>query len=131
MKLDISGPAHSVGSTYHWSGNSQVGEGHMTMTAVEPGARAEIKLDFLKPFPTTHLTEFTVAPGAEGQTLTWTMRGHHSFLGKAMSLVMDMDKMVGKDFENGLSAIKAKAEKEASAAAQPTAEAPAVSPEAP
>ena len=42
------------------------------------------------------------------------MEGHNDFLGKAFSLFVDMDKMIGSDFEKGLSQLKAVAEADAS-----------------
>ena len=70
-----------------------------------------MNLDFLKPFEATSDTVFTTAPDGPGTRVTWTMSGQNNFMGKAMSLFMDMDKMIGKDFEKGLASLKEVVEK--------------------
>lgn len=112
MKKTFDGPAAGVGAIYAWSGNNEVGEGRMTITTSEPDAKILLKLEFLKPFPATNTTEFTFAPGkGKGRTIvTWAMTGTNNFLGKFFSLIMNMDKMVGPDFEQGLQQLKQLAE---------------------
>ena len=41
-----------------------------------------------------------------GATVTWSMLGKNNFMSKAFHLVMNMDKMVGGDFEKGLASLK-------------------------
>ncbi|HEY7726783.1 MAG TPA: SRPBCC family protein [Anaeromyxobacteraceae bacterium] len=122
MKKTFAGPAQGVGAAYHWAGNDKVGEGRMTITGVTPGG-VEIKLEFLKPWTQTSLTTFTFAPEGPGTRVSWAMSGENGFTAKAMTLFMDMDGMIGKDFDEGLAKLKAVAEGEARAAA--TAAAPA------
>ena len=69
-----------------------------------------IKLDFLKPFEAHNTAEFTFTPQADGTRVDWAMYGPNIFMGKVMSIFMNIDKMVGKDFEKGLAALKAAAE---------------------
>jgi len=114
MKTTHAGPAAAVGSSYAWSGNDKVGEGKMTIVEAKPGERLRLRLEFLKPFASTSSTEFSFAPKAGGTETSWTMEGHNDFLGKAFSLFVDMDKMIGSDFEKGLSQLKAVAEADAS-----------------
>lgn len=71
-----------------------------------------IDLDFIKPFESPdNLTEFTFVPKGESTDVTWEMTGKNNFMGKAFGLFMNMDTMLGKDFEKGLSKLKAAAEK--------------------
>lgn len=97
----------------------------MTITESTPSSRILIKLEFLKPFAATNDTEFRFEPGAGGTTVTWTMSGENNFMAKAAGLVMNMDKMVGADFEKGLAQLKAVAEAAAAAPAAPPATVPA------
>ncbi len=106
MKLDFAGPESGVGATYHWKGNDKVGEGRMTITGAVPDQRIEVKLEFLKPWEQTSLTVFTFAPDPGGTKVTWSMSGEHDFVGKLFAVFMDMDGMVGPDFEKGLAALK-------------------------
>lgn len=115
MKRSYEGAAAGVGARYAWVANGDVGEGRMTIEKSTPGALVAIKLEFLKPFEATNSASFTFAKTAEGNKTTWAMEGNNNFVGKAMGLFMNMDQMVGADFERGLAAMKAVAEAEAKA----------------
>jgi Polyketide cyclase / dehydrase and lipid transport len=109
MKRSYDGAPAGVGAQYAWVGNNEVGEGRMTIEQSEPGKIA-IKLEFLKPFAATNTATFTFTKTPEGNKTTWAMDGNNNFVSKAFHLVMDMDKMIGADFERGLAGIKAAAE---------------------
>jgi hypothetical protein len=117
MKTTYAGPVAAAGSSYAWTGNDKVGEGRMTIVEAKPGERVRIRLEFIKPFASTNSTEFEFAPKAGGTQITWTMVGQNGFVGKAFSVFMDMDKMIGNDFDKGLSQLKAVAEAEKAPAA--------------
>ena len=111
MAITYEGPeAGGVGATYAWKGNKDVGSGKMAITESKPGELVKINLDFLEPFPASNVTQFLFAKEGEGTKVTWRMEGKNGFLGKAMCLVMDMDKMVGGDFEKGLADMKTASE---------------------
>lgn len=110
MKKTYEGPATGAGATYAWVGNGQVGEGKMTITKSETPALVEIQLEFLKPMKATNFTRFTFKPEGQGTLVTWTMTGHNNLIAKAFHMIMNVDKMVGGDFERGLAQMKAAAE---------------------
>jgi uncharacterized protein YndB with AHSA1/START domain len=110
MKTTYEGPAAGTGAMYSWVGNSKVGEGKMTIVESRPDELVKIKLEFLKPFAATNDTEFAFKPDGTGTHVTWTMSGKNGFVSKAFSLCMDMDKMVGGDFEKGLAQMKSASE---------------------
>jgi hypothetical protein len=118
MKKTYSGAPSGVGAKYEWAGNDEVGSGAMTIADARPNELIGITLEFKEPFPATNRTEFTFAPAASGTTVTWTMSGKNDFMGKAFSLFMNMDKMVGGDFEKGLGELKARSEDKAKKAAE-------------
>jgi hypothetical protein len=104
------GAAQGRGAVYEWTGNRQVGQGRMEITdAAEPG-RVTIDLDFIKPFKAHNVTRFELVPEGDSTRVTWTMTGATPFMGKVMGVFVDMDQMIGKDFEKGLVALKAVAE---------------------
>jgi hypothetical protein len=113
MKREFAGPPAGVGASYFWSGNDQVGEGRMTITESTPSSKVGFQLEFLKPWQAKNTTDFTMASDAQGTKITWAMNGNHNFVGKGMSMFMDMDSMVGADFEKGLAALKTVSEAEA------------------
>ena len=107
MKTTYEGPAQGSGSIYTWMGNNEVGQGKMTITESHPTDLIRIKLEFLKPIAATNTTEFTFQPEGSQTLVNWTMTGANNFMGKAFNLFMNMDKMVGGDFEKGLGQLKA------------------------
>lgn len=130
MKREITGAPHGKGALYSWFGNDEVGSGTMEITESTPQQQVQIRLEFKQPWAATNTTTFTLAPSsapATGTRVTWSMDGENSFGAKAMGLVMDMDHMIGKDFESGLTNLQAMAE----AAAEAQRAAAAKPPEAP
>jgi len=113
MKTTYAGAPAGKGAVCDWSGNDRVGAGTMTIFAAEPGERLEIQLQFRKPWSSVSSTEFALRPAAGGTRVTWIMSGANDFAGKAFSLVASIDKMFGKDFEQGLQSLGAVAEAEA------------------
>jgi hypothetical protein len=112
MKTTYAGAPAGVGAVYSWVGNSDVGEGRMTITESQPTEKVGLRLEFLKPFAATSTTEFTLKPGGNATKVEWTTYGPCDFMSKAFSLFMGgMDKMMGPDFEKGLAQMKAAAEK--------------------
>ena len=111
MKRTFSGPDSGVGAAYGWEGDKNVGTGKMTILEASAPGKVVIKLEFLKPFEATHTAEFTLQPDAGATTITWAMTGKNNFLAKVMCVFMNMEKMVGPDFEAGLAGLKAIAEK--------------------
>ncbi len=105
------GPPGSVGSSMSWKGNSKVGEGSMRLTEVDPGRRLSIELNFITPFKANNQVVWTVVDQPQGCQVTWTMTGRRdSFINKLMSMILNLDKMLGKDFNEGLNNLKRLAE---------------------
>jgi hypothetical protein len=102
QKRSYSGPESGVGAHYAWEGNKDVGRGEMTIAQSNPSQSIEIALHFIEPFEATNVTRFTLSPVPDGTKVDWTMTGTNMFIGKAMSLFMSLDSMIGKDFEQGL-----------------------------
>lgn len=107
LKRTYEGPPSGVGAVYSWVGNKHVGEGRMTIIESRPSELIQIKLEFLKPFKATNTAEFTFQPEGNHTLMTWNMIGHNNFIMKAFGLFMNMDKMIGADFEKGLANLKA------------------------
>jgi len=110
LKRSYAGPAAGPGSQYAWIGNRKVGEGRMTILDSRAGELIRIKLEFFKPFAATNTAEFTFKPEGNQTGVRWSMFGEKNFVAKAVHLFMNMDKMIGGQFEKGLSSMKAVAE---------------------
>jgi len=111
MKRSFSGAESGKGAVYEWNGNRNVGHGRMEITETAAPSKAVIKLDFFSPFEAHNTAEFTLAPQGDSTNVTWSMYGPNVFMGKVMQVFMNMDRMVGSDFEAGLQALKARVEK--------------------
>lgn len=105
-KNTFEGPDEGVGAKLSWDGNKEVGTGSMTIIESVPDNLIRIKLDFIKPFEGTSTTEFKFTREDEQTVITWSMFGKNNFIGKAMGLVMNCDKMVGDQYEKGLANLK-------------------------
>jgi Polyketide cyclase / dehydrase and lipid transport len=109
MKRMHSGAPSGVGAVYEWTGNKKVGQGRMEITGSE-ARRIGIDLQFMAPWKAHNQTVFTLAPRGSGTKVRWEMTGASPFMFKVMGLFMNMDQMIGKDFERGLQQMKAVAE---------------------
>jgi hypothetical protein len=108
LKREYSGPPAGIGTAYAWtSDDKKVGAGRMTITDTRPAHAVTIRLEFIRPFTGTNNVQFDFVPSAPGTNVTWTMTGKKNFMMKAFCLFLDMDKMVGPDFERGLANLDA------------------------
>jgi len=103
MVNTYTGPESGLGASHSWSGNNDVGEGKMTIIETTPHEIIRIQLEFIKPFASTCETGFFFVPDGSNTLVMWTMSGNNDFMGKAFSLFMDMDTMIGQSYELGLS----------------------------
>jgi len=116
MQRTFSGADAGVGAIYAWASTGKAGAGRMEITGMDAGPAQSIitiRLEFFKPFRQTNTAEFTMTPTDAGTDLAWAMFGPSPFVSKLMGVFMDFDKMVGKDFEAGLAALKRNAEQAA------------------
>ena len=111
MTRTHSGAASGTGAVYEWRGNGKVGAGRMEIRQTVPASSVVIQLDFIKPFEGHNTTEFTFMPQGDATEVSWSMRGPTPFVSKLMQVFVNLDTMIGKDFEAGLANLKALAEK--------------------
>jgi len=112
MKRAYSGAVHGRGAVYEWDGNSEVGQGRMEITDTSDPSRVTIKLDFIEPIEGHNVAEFALVPQGGATNVTWSMDGPSPYIGKLIGVFINMDTMIGKDFETGLANLKALAEKQ-------------------
>jgi uncharacterized protein YndB with AHSA1/START domain len=111
MKRTYSGTAAGKGAVYAWDGNRNVGSGRMEILDTTKSSKIVIKLDFFTPFEGHNTAEFTMLPQGDATNVTWLMHGPVPFMATIMHVLMNIDTMVGKDFEAGLANIKRLTEK--------------------
>ena len=105
-KITFAGPPAGNGAAFTWVGNSDIGEGTMTITESKPAELVRFRLDFLKPMASTSTAEFAFKESTGGTTVTWSMFGKNNFVARTICLFINMDKMIGGQFEEGLAKLK-------------------------
>lgn len=111
MKKTFTGTDGEIGFVSSWIGNKDVGEGEQEITGIEENKVINSQLRFLKPFKSTSDAYLTVDKDGENTKVTWGFAGKNKFPMSIMMLFMNMDKMIGKDFEYGLNKLKGILEK--------------------
>ena len=112
LQRAYSGTESGVGAIYAWK-SASIGDGRMTITESKPNERLALTLEFTAPMVATNAVEFTLTPGPAGVVVNWSMAGRNGFLGKAITMVIGMDAMVGTQFDKGLADLKSLSERQA------------------
>jgi carbon monoxide dehydrogenase subunit G len=111
MKRSYGPITSGKGATYAWDGDNNVGSGSMEIVNAPVPSKVTIKLDFARPMEAHNIAEFTLEPNGSATSVTWSMQGPTPFVGKLLHVFVDVEKMVGRDFETGLANLKALAER--------------------
>jgi hypothetical protein len=106
MSANYSEPERGVGACVDFDGNKNVGSGRVTITRGVPSSEITMRLQMMKPFSADNPVEFSLAPRGRDTEVTWAMHGDSPFFIKVMHLFCDMAKMMGRDFDAGLAALK-------------------------
>ena len=102
MQRTFEGPSSGPGAAYGWNGNKNIGSGRMEISESTPSSLVRLKLEFFTPFQASNTAEFVLEPQGDTTRVIWAMQGRSPFMSKLMGVVFNIDKMVGKDFEEGL-----------------------------
>jgi carbon monoxide dehydrogenase subunit G len=111
MKRTMSGAANGKGAVYEWEGDKNVGKGRMEIAESSPPSKVTLKLDFVKPFEAHNIVDVTLEPKGDSTNVTWAMHGPSPYISKIIGIFLNMDSMIGKDFETGLANLKTVAER--------------------
>jgi uncharacterized protein YndB with AHSA1/START domain len=110
MARTYSGAASGPGAVSTWQSTGSAGEGRMEITGASSPRLVTVKVDFRRPLEAHNVNTFEIVPVGSATRVTWTMRGTNPFIAKVMSVFANMDAMMGKHFEAGLSNLKSAAE---------------------
>jgi uncharacterized protein YndB with AHSA1/START domain len=111
MERRYSGAASGVGAVYEFAGDSRVGTGRMEILELTEPTRVRMSLDMLKPMEAHNIVEFSLRPDGDGTVVSWAMEGRNPYIAKLLGIFVNMDGMIGRDFEEGLATLKAVVEK--------------------
>ena len=105
-KAKFEGPQAGTGAAFSWSGNTEIGEGKMTIAESKPDEYVKINIDFERPFSGRSVAEFQLKPDGAGTNVVWSMTGERPFFARATCIIFNADKMVGDMFEKGLESLR-------------------------
>lgn len=111
VKMSYSGPSEGVGATSSWESTGQMGFGKSVVTASTLNQSIKCQLTYTKPFAMEQEAEISLQPAPAGTTVRWTVTGKNDFMGRVVGIFIDMDKMIGTEFEKGLRKLKTIVEK--------------------
>ena len=111
VKRSYSGPESGKGAAYAFDGNKDVGKGTLEILDSAPGSRVTMSLHMVEPFEVRNTVDFTLERQGDATNVTWAMQGAVPYFAKIIHLFIDMDRMVGSEFEAGLASLKTIAEK--------------------
>ncbi|WP_065752280.1 SRPBCC family protein [Bradyrhizobium paxllaeri] len=111
MKRSYDGAERGKGAVYAWNGDKNVGSGRMEILESTAPSKIVIKLDFFTPFEGHNTAEFTMLPQGDVTHVTWLMYGPANFMSRLIQVFMNLDRMIGRDFEAGLANLKTLTEK--------------------
>lgn len=103
------GPAAGPGARYEFQGNKDVGAGSLEIITSAP-QQVALRLDMTAPMTASNTITFTLRPYGQGTEVIWAMEGASPYFAKLIGIFLDMDAMIGHDFEAGLASLKARAE---------------------
>ncbi len=114
MKITYSGPASGKGAAHAWT-SDKAGEGRLEITDSAPPSRLNMRLDMIKPMEGHNAIVFALQPQSQGTNVTtnvsWAMSGEYNYISKVICVFVNMDRMIGGEFDKGLADLKAMAEK--------------------
>lgn len=110
MQISYRGPASGPGAAFDFSGNKDAGKGSVEVTGGQAPTRVDMVLHMIEPFEGRNQITFTLTPQGEATQVTWAMHGPSPYISKLIGIFIDMDHMIGRDFEAGLAQLKAVAE---------------------
>ncbi len=111
MKKKFTGASSGVGAIYEWEGNKHVGVGKLTIKKVDPSQRVSMELEYIKPMAGISTAEFMLEKHSRGTKVAWILYGKQTFIAKICTVFINMDQMVGREFEKGLAELKTLSEK--------------------
>ncbi len=112
MKRTFSGSENGKGAVYEFAGDKKkVGSGRLEIIDAIPPTKVVLTLDLIEPMKGHNIVEYSIEPQSRGTKVTWSMRGTNNYLSKLICTFINVDKMVGGDFEAGLANLNALVEK--------------------
>jgi hypothetical protein len=105
-KVSFIGPEVGVGAVTKWDDGKELGTGSATVIESIPNESVTVKLEYKKPFEATQHAKYILKPNGNQTTVIWQVEGKSTFMQKIFCVFINMDKMVGDVFTEGLGQLK-------------------------
>jgi hypothetical protein len=109
MRGSYSGAVAGPGAAYDFEGGKN-GSGSIRIVGSAP-TEVAMELHMIKPMEARNQVVFTLVPRGGATEVTWAMNCASPFIGKLFGVFINMDRMIGRDFEAGLADLKLQAER--------------------
>jgi effector-binding domain-containing protein len=107
MQITVEGVDGQEGSSYNWQGDPDLtGKGKMTNTGIKESEEILYHLHFIEPWESESDGYVRLSQEGEGTRVAWGFYGETPIPWNIFMLFANMDKMIGGDFEKGLSLLK-------------------------
>ncbi|MDO5969841.1 SRPBCC family protein [Flavivirga aquimarina] len=107
MKQEFIGNDGNIGFIVKWEGNKDVGLGEQEITNIVENESVVSRLRFFKPWKSESDALLKVEDVGNGNTkVTWGFSGINKIPANIFMMFYNVDKHVGKDFEEGLTSLK-------------------------
>lgn len=106
MNITFSGPPAGVGAKTSWAGDKRIGAGSATIIESIENLLVRTHLEYTDPHPMSQIAEISLTPQSDGTLVRWSVSGDTLFLGRIFCIFMNLDKMIGGTFDEGLKTLK-------------------------
>jgi hypothetical protein len=107
MKKTFTGIDGTVGFIYAWDGNKQAGAGEQEIKRIDEGKRLDTEVRFIRPFAGVGHIPMILEPQSVNQTkVRWGMSSAMNYPMNIMLLIMNMEKLLGRDIDISLANLK-------------------------
>lgn len=110
MKVTIDGTDGAVGAVYQWEGNNDVGSGTQEIIKMTD-ERVDIKLNFTAPWESEDFVYYEFNNLGRTTEVAWGMNGSNPFPMNVFMMFMNLEEMIGTQYDKGLAQLKTRCEK--------------------
>lgn len=109
MKVSVDGTDGTVGAIYRWEGNNEVGSGTQEIIKITED-RVDLKLNFTAPWESEDYVYYEFNDLGKGMEVVWGMKGTNPFPMNVLMMFMNLEEMIGSQYDKGLGQLKARCE---------------------
>lgn len=106
LEMVYSGPEAGVGSKSSWDSDTKMGKGESLIIENKLNEYVKFQLSYYKPMEMVQIANIKLIPEGSDTKVVWEVDGQNNYIGRVVTIFMDMDKMIGTEFMKGLVNLK-------------------------